>query len=239
MAKPVTMANYPHGVEVVTGKTHLEAGKPYKLEVDYQKTANTTVNAPPHLKLVWSRIDRSVDPAVTAAAQKADVVVAVVGITSELEGEEMKNVTSPASRAGTAPASICRSPSKNCSQTLAATGKPLVVVLTNGSALAVNWANEHANAILDAWYPGEEGGTAVAQTLSGKNNPAGRLPVTFYKGVDQLPPFEDYNMKGRTYRYFTGTPLYPFGYGLSYTKFAYSNLSVPTAAVDAGQPGRC
>ena len=89
--KPVTMANYPHGVEVVTGKVHLEAGKPYKLEVDYQRTANTTA-APPHLKLVWSKIDRSVDPAVTVAAQKADVVVAVVGITSELEGEEMKNV---------------------------------------------------------------------------------------------------------------------------------------------------
>ncbi len=95
--------------------------------------------------------------------------------------------------------------------------------------------NEHANAILDAWYPGEEGGTAVAETLSGKNNPAGRLPVTFYKSVDQLPPFEDYAMKGRTYRYFKGTPLYPFGYGLSYTKFSYSALQLPTSAVDAGQ----
>ena len=88
-------------------------------------------------------------------------------------------------------------------------GKPLVVVLTNGSALGVNWAKAHANAILEAWYPGEEGGTAVAETLSGKNNPAGRLPVTFYKDVSQLPPFEDYAMKGRTYRYFEGTPLYP------------------------------
>ena len=120
-----------------------------------------------------------------------------------------------------------------------ATGKPLVVVLTNGSALAVNWAKEHANAILDAWYPGEEGGTAVAETLSGKNNPAGRLPVTFYKGVDQLPPFEDYAMKGRTYRYFEGKPLYPFGYGLSYTTFTYSGLTVPTAPVKAGDPGSC
>ncbi len=109
----------------------------------------------------------------------------------------------------------------------------MVVVLTNGSALAVNWAKEHANAILDAWYPGEEGGTAVAQTLSGRNNPAGRLPVTFYTGVDQLPPFEDYAMKGRTYRYFEGTPLYPFGYGLSYTTFSYGGLNVP-AAVEAG-----
>ena len=109
-------------------------------------------------------------------------------------------------------------------------------MLTNGSALGVNWANAHANAILDAWYPGEEGGTAVAQTLSGRNNPAGRLPVTFYKDVSQLPPFEDYSMKGRTYRYFAGTPLYPFGYGLSYTKFSYSKLTLPAAAVEAGQP---
>ncbi len=233
--KPVTMANYPHGVEVVTGKAHLEAGKPYKLEVDYQKTANTIGNAPPHLKLVWSKVDRGVDPAVAAAAQKADVVVAVVGITSELEGEEM-NVQEPGFKGGDRTSLDLPEPEQKLLETLAATGKPLVVVLTNGSALAVNWADAHANAILDAWYPGEEGGTAVAQTLSGQNNPAGRLPVTFYSGIDQLPPFDDYNMKGRTYRYFTGRPLYPFGYGLSYTKFAYSNLSVPAAAVDAGQP---
>jgi beta-glucosidase len=100
----------------------------------------------------------------------------------------------------------------------------------------VNWINEHANAILEAWYPGEEGGTAVAETLSGKNNPAGRLPVTFYKDVSQLPNFEDYGMANRTYRYFNGKPLYPFGYGLSYSKFQYSDLSVPTQAVAAGQP---
>src|SRR5436309_15669240 len=106
----------------------------------------------------------------------------------------------------------------------------------NGSALAVNWINEHANAVLEAWYPGEEGGAAVAETLSGKNNPAGRLPVTFYTGVDQLPNFEDYGMANRTYRYFTGKPLYPFGYGLSYTKFNYADLSVSAESVAAGQP---
>ena len=121
-------------------------------------------------------------------------------------------------------------------EAVVATGKPVVLVLTNGSALAVNWAREHVNAILEAWYPGEEGGTAVAETLSGKNNPAGRLPVTFYTGVDQLPPFEDYAMKGRTYRYFEGKPLYPFGYGLSYTTFSYKSLALPTAAVTAGEP---
>ncbi|MBV9266589.1 MAG: glycoside hydrolase family 3 C-terminal domain-containing protein, partial [Acidobacteriaceae bacterium] len=100
----------------------------------------------------------------------------------------------------------------------------------------VNWAKDHANAILEAWYPGEEGGTAVAETLSGKNNPAGRLPVTFYTGVDQLPAFENYGMKGRTYRYFEGKPLYRFGYGLSYTTFRYSDLSVPHSEVQAGKP---
>jgi beta-glucosidase len=121
-------------------------------------------------------------------------------------------------------------------EAVAATGKPMAVVLLNGSALAVNWINRRANAVLEAWYPGEEGGAAVAETLSGKNNPAGRLPVTFYTGVNQLPNFEDYGMANRTYRYFDGKPLYPFGYGLSYTKFSYSNLSIPTQAVTAGQP---
>jgi beta-glucosidase len=125
-------------------------------------------------------------------------------------------------------------PEEELLEAVAATGKPLVVVLTNGSALGVNWANDHANAIIDAFYPGEEGGSAVAETLSGKNNPAGRLPVTFYKDVSQLPPFEDYAMKGRTYRYFEGTPLYPFGYGLSYTKFAYSGLHRTNRCLPAG-----
>ncbi len=106
----------------------------------------------------------------------------------------------------------------------------------NGSALAVNWSNEHANAILEAWYSGEEGGAAIAETLSGKNNPAGRLPVTFYKDVSQLPHFENYAMEGRTYRYFKGQPLYPFGYGLSYSRFSYGDLSLPKQAVNAGDP---
>jgi beta-glucosidase len=115
-------------------------------------------------------------------------------------------------------------------------GKPLVVVLMNGSALAVNWANDHANAILEAWYSGEEGGTAIAQTLAGVNNPGGRLPVTFYKGVEQLPEFEDYAMKNRTYRYFEGQPLYSFGYGLTYSKFEYNNLKLSNPELEAGSP---
>jgi beta-glucosidase len=117
-----------------------------------------------------------------------------------------------------------------------ATGKPVVVVLLSGSALAVNRANDNVPAMLAAWYPGGEGGTAIADVLFGNYNPAGRLPVTFYRSVDQLPPFDDYSMQGRTYRYFKGEPLYPFGYGLSYTKFGYSNLRVESKTVKAGEP---
>ena len=174
-------------------------------------------------------------PEAVAAAKDADVVVAVVGITSELEGEEMP-VNEEGFKGGDRTSLDLPKPEQDLLEAVATTGKPLVVVLMNGSALSVNWAKEHANAILDAWYSGEEGGTAVAETLSGRNNPAGRLPVTFYTGVGQLPPFEDYSMKGRTYRYFDGTPLYPFGYGLSYTTFAYSGLKVPTDPVAAGSP---
>jgi len=119
-------------------------------------------------------------------------------------------------------------------EAVAETGKPMVVVLLNGSALAVNWAQQNAKAILEAWYPGQSGGQAIAETLSGKNNPAGRLPVTFYTGVDQLPPFDDYSMADRTYRYFKGKPLYAFGDGLSYTAFTYSNLKLSSADVHAG-----
>ena len=183
----------------------------------------------------WSEADLTPQPEAIEAAKEADVVIAVVGISSRLEGEEMK-VDEPGFKGGDRTTLDLPAPEEKLLEALAATGKPLVVVLTNGSALAVNWASAHANAILDAWYPGEEGGTAVADTLSGRNNPGGRLPVTFYKSVDQLPAFEDYDMKGRTYRYFEGQPLYPFGYGLSYTTFAYSELSVPSDPVTAGSP---
>lgn len=108
--------------------------------------------------------------------------------------------------------------------------KPTVLVLLNGSAVAVNWARDHVKSIVELWYPGQAGGSAIADVLFGDYNPAGRLPVTFYKSADQLPPFTDYAMKGRTYRYFQGEPLFPFGYGLSYTKFSYTNLSVPEEA---------
>jgi beta-glucosidase len=165
--------------------------------------------------------------------KQADAVVAVVGITSQLEGEEMQ-VDVPGFKGGDRTSLDLPKEEEELLEALKGTGKPLIVILMNGSALSVNWANENANAILDAWYSGEEGGTAIAQTLAGVSNPAGRLPVTFYKGVEQLPPFEDYSMKNRTYRYFEGQPLYPFGYGLSYSKFAYSDLKLSTPTVKAG-----
>ena len=105
-------------------------------------------------------------------------------------------------------------------------GKPVVLVLLNGSAVSVNWENENIPAIVEAWYPGEAAGTAIADVLWGDYNPSGKLPVTFYKSVDQLPAFIDYDMKGRTYRYFKGEPLYPFGYGLSYTTFTYGDMKL-------------
>jgi len=229
--KRLTNADYPHGIETKTGRVHLEQGRPYSILVEYCRTTR----AAPHVRLVWAKIDRKPDPSVVAAVSKSDVIVAVVGITSQLEGEEMQ-VHEEGFNGGDRTSLDLPRPEQDLLELLATTGKPLVVVLTNGSALAVNWANQHANAILDAFYPGEEGGAAVAETLSGRNNPAGRLPVTYYQSVSQLPPFEDYSMKGRTYRYFTGTPLYPFGYGLSYSTFTYAGLTLPSATIAAGSP---
>ncbi|MGA2570100.1 MAG: glycoside hydrolase family 3 C-terminal domain-containing protein [Terracidiphilus sp.] len=217
--------------EARLGRVHLEAGKPATLHVEYTPPENGKPNA----KLVWSKVDQRMQPEAIEAARNSDVVIAVLGITSELEGEEMQ-VSEPGFKGGDRTSLDLPKPEEDLLEAVAATGKPVVLVLTNGSALAVNWAKEHANAIVETWYPGEEGGTAVAETLSGRNNPAGRLPVTFYSGVDQLPPFEDYSMKGRTYRYFKGRPLYPFGYGLSYTTFSYSNLTLPASPVAAGKP---
>ena len=206
----------------------LSKGHRYAVKIEYEAGGRMA-------KLMWLRV--SADPLVEAvnAARQADVVVAVVGITSRLEGEEMK-VDLPGFRGGDRTSLNLPEEEDILLGAMKGTGKPLVVVLMNGSALAVNWANDHANAIVDAWYSGEEGGTAIAQTLAGVNNPAGRLPVTFYKGTEQLPDFEDYSMKNRTYRYFTGEPLYPFGYGLSYSKFEYSDLKLSNPQLAAGDP---
>ena len=213
------------------GRVHLEKGHPVKLDAIYGHTGDSQIEA----QLIWAPVINAPDAAAIAAAKNADVVVVVVGITSHLEGEEMP-IDEPGFSGGDRTSLDIPKPEEDLVQAVAATGKPLVIILMNGSALGVNWEKAHANAILEAWYSGEEGGIAIAETLSGKNNPAGRLPVTFYKDVHQLPHFEDYSMKGRTYRYFEGEPLWPFGYGLSYTRFSYSDLSLPNATISAGDP---
>ena len=200
----------------------------YAIKIECQPGGRTA-------KLIWLQVRAQPLIEAVSAARKADVIVAVVGITSKLEGEEMK-VDLPGFRGGDRTSLNLPEEEQALLGAMKGSGKPLVVILMNGSALGVNWANDHANAILEAWYAGEEGGTAIAQTLAGANNPAGRLPVTFYKGVEQLPDFEDYAMKNRSYRYFTGEPLYPFGYGLSYSKFEYGGLKLSQLDLQAGDP---
>jgi beta-glucosidase len=214
-----------------TGHIHLEQGKKAAVEVRYRVMSAGPVEA----QLIWSKYDPKPSPEAVAAAKNADVVIAVLGITSALEGEEMP-VNEEGFKGGDRTGIDLPKPEEELLEAVTATGRPVVLVLANGSALAVNWANAHVNAILESWYPGEEGGAAIAETLSGKNDPAGRLPVTFYTGIDQLPLFEDYSMRNRTYRYFSGKPLYPFGYGLSYTTFSYSDLALPKDAIGAGDP---
>jgi beta-glucosidase len=214
-----------------TGHIQLERGKKAAVEVRYRVGSAGSVEA----QLIWSKYDSKPSPEAVAAAGNADVVIAVLGITSALEGEEMP-VNEEGFKGGDRTGIDLPKPEEELLEAVTATGKPVVLVLANGSALAVNWANAHVNAILESWYPGEEGGAAIAETLSGKNDPAGRLPVTFYTGIDQLPLFEDYSMRNRTYRYFSGKPLYPFGYGLSYTTFSYSDLALPKDAIGAGDP---
>jgi beta-glucosidase len=219
------------GLQTKLSRVHLERGVKVPVTVTYGKFGPGA----PRAQLLWARVNPGVSPEALAAAKDADVVVAVVGITSEREGEEMP-VSEEGFLGGDRTSLDLPKPEEALLEAVAATGKPLVVVLMNGSALGVNWAKAHANAIVEAWYSGEEGGAAVAETLSGKNNPGGRLPVTFYKDVSQLPNFENYSMEGRTYRYFKGEPLFPFGYGLSYSKFSYSGLTLPESDVAAGDP---
>jgi len=221
-----------HAPATITGEVTLEAGKSYDFKMDYYENKIGAV-----AKLVWQPpVVKTETPYTDAVkiAKQADAVVLVLGISSKLEGEEM-NVQEPGFKGGDRTDINLPQRQQGLLEAVAATGKPIVVVLLSGSALAVNWANEHANAIIQAWYPGEEGGAAIADVLFGDYNPGGRLPVTFYKSVDQLPPFENYSMDGRTYRFFKGEPLYPFGYGLSFTRFKYSGLHFSSENVSANQ----
>ncbi len=195
----------------------LEGGHRYAVRVEFQQTGpegSAELNWIPPAPVLLAEAEK--------VAMEADVVIVCVGLNGSQEGEghDRTAIELPETE-------------ENLVKTMTATGKPVVVVLTSGSALAVNTAAEHATAMLSAWYGGEEAGTAIADTLAGTSNPAGRLPVTFYRSTSQLPEFTDYNMKGRTYRYFKGEPLYPFGFGLSYSTFHYSDLSAKRTAKGA------
>jgi beta-glucosidase len=204
----------------VRARVQLEGGRKYALRVEYRQPGSGGT-----MQLGWI-------PPVGAALAEAetivkdsDVAVVFVGLSSELEGEEMPGVNIPGFLGGDRTSLDLPESQENLVKAAIATGKPVVVVMTSGSAISANYAAEHASALIAAWYGGEEAGAAIAETLAGVSNPAGRLPVTFYKNVDQLPPFTDYAMRGRTYRYFKGEPLYAFGFGLSYSTFEYSGLN--------------
>jgi beta-glucosidase len=223
-----------HGWDETTPQMHLKFADtdPHKITIEY---THHSVDMPSVMTLLWTPPAATLLNEAVDDAKQADVVVAFVGLTSQLEGEEMP-VHVRGFSGGDRTLIDLPPVQQNLLHALAATGKPLVVVLENGSALAVNWSAAHADAILEAWYPGELGGTAIAGTLAGGNDPGGKLPVTFYTGISQLPAFDNYSMKNRTYRYFSGKPLYQFGYGLSYTHFAFGNLTLSSLSVAAGQP---
>ena len=209
-----------------TKPMHLEKDRAYKIKIEYFQTIRGA-----EARLVWGRPGEDEQKAL-AAARNSDLVIVVLGLSARIEGEEM-NVRADGFAGGDRTSIDLPAPQERLLEHVYAAGKPTLLILMNGSALGVNWAEDKLPAILEAWYPGEEGGTAVAAALAGDFSPGGRLPVTFYKSVSELPPFDDYSMAKRTYRYFDGEALYPFGYGLSYASFAYANPRVDKANVNA------
>jgi beta-glucosidase len=202
----------------------LRAGKKYRLRVEAGESYGDA-----RVQLVWSRLQANAPESqkkeALAAARQADAVILCMGLSARLEGEEM-DVNIDGFKGGDRTSMDLPKVQEDLIRAIAATGKPVVLVLLNGSALSVNWEDQHLPAIVEAWYPGQAGGSAIADVLFGDYNPGGRLPVTFYKSLKDLPGFGDYAMAGRTYRYFKGPVLYPFGYGLSYTRFHYDSLHV-------------
>lgn len=212
--------NRDHGT-IKPFEVNLEAGKKYAIQVDYRNYYGDAT-----AKLLWSVPQENMLQNALETAEQSDLVILVLGLNERMEGEEMDIELDGFANGDRTHLDL---PEKQVElmKALKATGKPMVLVLINGSALSINWADKNIPAILSAGYPGQQGGNAIADVLFGDYNPAGRLPVTYYKSVDQLPSFENYDMEGRTYRYFNSEPLYPFGFGLSYTSFKYSNLTVP------------
>ena len=196
----------------------LEAGRRYRLRVDGRESYGEA-----QLQLLWATPVEALEAEAVSVARQADAVILCLGLTARLEGEEMR-VQIDGFSGGDRTRIDLPAAQQRLLERIAGLGKPTVLVLMSGSAVAVTWAQQHVPAIVEAWYPGQAAGTAIADVLFGDYDPGGRLPITFYKSVADLPPFEDYRMAGRTYRFFDGTPLYPFGHGLSYTTFAYGRL---------------
>lgn len=213
------------GDDFVQKPVPLKAGQSYNFEARYTafKWWPINVSLEAYARVTWANVSSPLDKEALAAAQKADVVIYMGGIDATLEGEEMP-VELDGFIGGDRTHIKLPSVQTDLLKKLKKLGKPIVMVNFSGSAIALNWENENLNAIIQAFYPGEKAGTAIARVLWGDVNPSGRLPVTFYRGVDDLPAFTDYSMTGRTYRYYRGKPLYPFGHGLSYTSFEYGQL---------------
>jgi len=214
----------------------LKAGRKYRLRADASESYGDA-----RIQLVWWRKETSRTAQLKAealtTAQKADAVILCMGLSARLEGEEM-DVNIDGFKGGDRTSLNLPKVQEDLIRAITAAGKPVILVLLNGSAVAINWEDQHLPAIIEAWYPGQAGGTAIADVLFGDYNPAGRLPVTFYTSTGDLPDFGDYAMAGRTYRYYKGHVLYPFGFGLSYTTFHYDSLQVtPAARPNPTHPG--
>lgn len=207
---------------------HLEAGHAYTVKIVRGDEPRMSIH------FVWAEQHQDVLQRAVKAIKNADAVVAVVGITPQLEGEEMKVDVSGFIGGDRTSIDLPKPEEDLLMAARKATKKPMITVLYNGSALSVNWAAKKSDAILEAWYGGQAAGTAIGDILSGAYNPSGRLPVTFYSGLKDLPAFTDYAMANRTYRYYTGKPLYPFGHGLSYTRFSYGDIKLSAATLTAG-----
>ncbi|WP_303829945.1 glycoside hydrolase family 3 C-terminal domain-containing protein [Asticcacaulis taihuensis] len=202
--------------------------KPHDIRIDYVRTVEDRASSLDWIAPVQPLINGAVE-----AAKQSDTVVAFVGLSPDLEGEEMA-VSFPGFKGGDRTSLALPEAQQNMLEAVKATGKKLVVVYMTGGAISDPWVSENADAVVQAWYPGEAGGEAIANTLTGKSNPGGRLPYTIYRDVADLPTFEDYSMKGRTYRYFKGKVLYPFGHGLSYTNFTYDKPTLSAKTLKAG-----
>jgi len=207
----------------------LEAGKKYMVQFDYPQNNSEYSTA----RMVWDIPNPKLKDEAIALAEKSDLVVLCMGLSPMLEGEEMKVKVSGFAGGDRLDIQLPASQTELI-RDIQQLGKPTVLVLLNGSALAFNWEAQNTPAILEAWYPGQAGGTAIADVIFGDYNPSGRLPLTFYQNVNQIPAFDEYDMKGKTYRYFDGKPLYEFGYGLSYSNFEYSIKNIP-AEVKTGE----